>query len=79
MATRIIDVGGQDPSERNSPIAPQDDVEMLYLRQESPGDAVCYFNDVPYEHGTLVKSGTVVLRCDRGLWIEAGPSDPDNP
>lgn len=79
MNSSISDVGDQDPSERNSPIAAEEDEETPYLRQDVPGDAVCWFNNVAYANGSYVKSGTAVLRCDRGIWIEAGPADPANP
>jgi hypothetical protein len=75
----ISDVGDQDPDERNSPIAAEEDEETPYLRQDVPGDAVCWFNNVSYAIGSYVKSGTVVLRCDRGIWVEAGPADAANP
>jgi hypothetical protein len=75
----IPDVGDQDPAEPNSRIAAREDGETPYLRQHVPGDTVCYFNDVRYSHGSFVKSGTVILRCDRGIWVEAGPADADNP
>jgi hypothetical protein len=79
VAADIRDVGAQDPTGKNSPVAWEDSVETQFLRQESPGEPVCYFNNTAYEHGTVVKSGTSILRCDRGIWIEAGPADPDNP
>lgn len=79
MNTIPADVGAQDPAARNSPIAGEEDDEVPFLRQAVPGDAVCWFNDVSYEHGAFVKSGTVILGCDRGIWIESGPADPENP
>lgn len=79
MSTGIPDVGDQDPEGRNSPIAAEDDEETQFLRQEVPGDAACWFNDVPYTDGSFVKSGTAILRCDRGIWIESGPADTENP
>lgn len=79
MNSSIPDVGDQDPAERNSPIAAEEDEETQFLRQDVPGEAVCWFNDVAYEHGAYVKSGTVILRCDRGIWIESGPADAENP
>lgn len=78
-AEQIPDVGAQDPERRNSPIAEEGDEDMEVLRQEVPGDAVCYFNDQTYWHGSYVRSGTALLHCDRGLWVSVGSSDPDNP
>ncbi|HYW75280.1 MAG TPA: hypothetical protein VFA48_01445 [Gammaproteobacteria bacterium] len=75
----VPDVGAQDPERRNSPIVEDDSEELEALREESDAEAVCYFNEQTFWHGTYVRSGTVVLRCDRGLWIPLGSSDPDNP
>lgn len=79
MSDGILDLGAQDPELRNSPIAWEGDEETETLRESVPGEAVCFFNGTAYEQGTLVKSGGSILRCQYGLWIEAGPSDPDNP
>jgi hypothetical protein len=79
MSNGVIDVGAQDPELRNSPIADETDEDMEALRETIPGDDFCYFNGTPYENGALVKSGTVRLRCDYGIWVPAGPGDPDNP
>jgi uncharacterized protein DUF1496 len=34
--------------------------------------AGCYFNDVRYAEGAHVMSGATRLRCERGIWVEAG-------
>jgi len=65
----IADVGAQDPEQRNSPIALESDVETVLLREEIPGEPFCYFNDEAFPHDAVVKSGTLRLRCDRGIWI----------
>ena len=75
----ILQLGAQDPELRNSPIAEEGDEDTETLRESVPGDPVCYFNDTPYSNGTVVKSGEILLRCDYGLWVPAGPSDPGNP
>ncbi len=77
--SEVPDVGAQDPTERNSPVAWEGSEETQFLRQEVTGEPVCYFNEQPFEHGAVVKSGTSILRCDHGIWIEAGPADSDNP
>jgi hypothetical protein len=74
-----VDVGVPDPELRTSPIAEETDDETETLRQEVPGEAVCYFNNKSFKTGAYIKSGTSILRCDYGIWIPAGPSDPDNP
>lgn len=81
MVDRISapDVGSQDPALRNSPIAEEGAEEAEALRQGTPAGPVCYFNDNAYRDGMYVRSGGLLLRCDRGLWVPVGPSDPDNP
>jgi hypothetical protein len=79
MNPQIPDLGAQDPETRNSPVAWETDEDTDALRESMPGGPVCYFNGQSFEHDTVVKSGTALLRCDRGLWVPAGPSDPDNP
>lgn len=74
-----VDVGAPDPELNTSPIAEDIDEETEVLRQEVPGEPVCYYNDKSYATGDYVKSGTAVLKCDYGIWIPAGPADPDNP
>lgn len=73
-----VDVGAPDPELNTSPIADENDEETDVLRQEVPGEAVCFFNSQSYPTGTYVKSGTSLLKCDYGVWVPAGPSDPDN-
>jgi hypothetical protein len=75
----IPDVGAQDPESRNSPVLSPIDDEFDTLRQEVPGDAVCYFNGTAFADGSYVRSGTGVLRCERGIWVPAGGADSDNP
>ena len=75
----VQDVGAQDPELHNSPIAEEALEEDPTLRQQVGETDVCYFNDEVFENGTIVQSGTTLLRCDRGLWVSAGSSDPDNP
>ncbi|MGB5457400.1 MAG: DUF1496 domain-containing protein [Gammaproteobacteria bacterium] len=73
------DVGVADPELNTSPIADEADDETEVLRQEMPGEPVCYFNNKRYKTGDYIKSGTSILKCDYGIWIPAGPADPDNP
>ena len=66
-------VGTADPERKNSPI--QTDPEQSFeLLREQVGDeaAGCYFNDVEYAEGALIMSGRTRLRCERGIWVEAG-------
>lgn len=73
---RTVDVGAQDPELRNSPIADEGDEDTEALRETIPGAPVCYYNGVAYSHGTIIKTGTSALRCERGLWVRAGSTDP---
>ena len=73
------DVGAPDPELNTSPIAEEGGDETEVLRQEVPGEPVCYFNNQSFPTGAYIKSGTSILKCDYGIWIPAGPADPDNP
>ena len=73
-------VGTADPERRNSPV--QTDPEQSFeLMQVQIGDeaAGCYFNDRYYAEGRCVLSGTTYLRCERGIWVEAGSQVPVPP
>lgn len=73
-------VGAADPEHRNSPI--QTDPEQSFeLVRDQVGDegAGCYFNDVLYAEGSHVLSGNTYLRCERGIWVEAGSQVPLSP
>jgi len=73
LPSDVPQVGAPDPERRNSPI--QTDPEQSFeLLREQVGDeaAGCYFNDVQYPDGTLIMSGSTCLRCERGIWVEAG-------
>lgn len=77
---RLPDVGAMDPELRNSPIVDElDDEEAETVRLQVPGDSVCYFNGQPFAHGEAVISGTQILRCHHGIWVDGGPADPTNP
>lgn len=79
MTPPTPDVGDQDPTRRNSPIVRQDDFEAGPPTRDLPEEARCFYNAVAYPHGSYVKSGTALLRCDSGVWVEAGPADAANP
>jgi hypothetical protein len=74
-----IEVGLQDPGLQNSPIAweNEEDAEATWTAAEEV--PACYFNDVVYPDGTIIKSGNAFLECQRGLWVPVASSDPDNP
>lgn len=73
------DVGAADPELNTSPVAEENSDDIEVLRQEIPGEPVCYFNDRSFANGAYIKSGTAVFKCDYGIWIPAGPADPENP
>ena len=72
-------VGDQDPELRNSPIADENDEFEYDVHENVSGLSSCFFNDKEYSHGSFVRSGSALLRCDRGVWVVAGSGDPDNP
>jgi len=79
MNRPTLDLGAQDPERKNSPIASEIDDDTETPREAMSEEPVCFFNDEAYAHGTVIKSGTALLRCDFGLWVPAGPSEPWNP
>jgi Protein of unknown function (DUF1496) len=72
-------VGDQDPELQNSPIADENDEFEYDVHENVSGLSSCLFNDKRYAHGSFVRSGSALLRCDRGVWVVAGSGDPDNP
>ena len=75
----IPNVGAIDPELETSPIAEELHEDSETLRLAVPGGAVCYFNSQPFNSGDVVRSGTVLLACRAGIWVELGPADPNNP
>jgi hypothetical protein len=76
MKTRTQQVGAADPERKTSPVAWEADEDTETLRESVPDEAVCFFNDRTYDHGTVVKSGGVLLRCDHGIWLPGDDSEP---
>jgi len=79
LSSSVPNVGSQDPELQNSPVAEPFEEEFEVIRQEVEGAQYCYFNGVSYQSGSYVRSGTELLVCDKGLWVNQGNSDPDNP
>jgi hypothetical protein len=79
MTQQVRDLGAQDPELRNSPVAWESEEDTETLRESVPGEPTCFFNGSAYGQNTVIKSGSTLLRCDYGLWVPAGPSDPSNP
>jgi hypothetical protein len=74
----IPQVGAQDPTLKNSPIAEEEDEETDVLLQEVPGATVCHFNGTEYPNGAFVRSGATLLKCRYGVWMDEGSADPQN-
>jgi len=72
-------VGSPDPELNTSPIAEEMDEEYDVVKQEVPGEPVCYFNNKSYKTGQYVCSGNARLHCNYGVWVREGSCDPDNP
>jgi hypothetical protein len=70
-----IDLGSPNPELKNSPIINNINDEQEMIEPEIPEERICYFNGESYAHGTYIKSGTIILQCDRGAWIEADMPD----
>jgi hypothetical protein len=79
MKTESPILGSQIPELKNSPIAWEGDDDTEALRETLPSEPVCFFNDREFKHGAIVSGEGVRLRCERGVWVPAGPGDPENP
>jgi len=72
MKTQTPQVGAPDPDRRTSPIFDEDENEELSPDLELE-TGVCYFNDVAYQIGQYVRSGSELLHCEeRGVWVRTG-------
>lgn len=73
-------VGAPDPERRNSPVQTDPD-QSFELVRDQVGDEPrgCYFNDQWYGEGSHVLSGSTYLRCEAGIWVEAGTQVPISP
>jgi hypothetical protein len=79
MKGHAAQLGAQDPERKNSPVAWETDEDVEALRESIPDEPTCFFNDRAYAHGTVVGSGSVLLRCDNGIWVPAGPGESGKP
>jgi hypothetical protein len=75
----LRNVGAIDPKLKTSPVLEEMAEESYELRHQVPERSVCYFNGETFASGQLVRSGTAVLECREGVWVEIGPSEPRNP
>jgi hypothetical protein len=76
MTRRTKQLGAVDPERRTSPVAWEADDDTETLRESVPDEAVCFFNDLVYDHGTVIESGNTRLRCDHGIWLPADDAQP---
>jgi hypothetical protein len=79
MTTSPPELGSPDPERKTSPVAWEADEDTETLRAAVPDEALCFFNDRPYGDGTIGRSGNTLLRCDRGVWVPAGPAGGTKP
>jgi len=66
----IRNVGAPDPERRTSPIVAELEEEPELIPQVSPAEAVCYFNDTAYANDSFIRSGSMILKCRNGVWVE---------
>ena len=81
MTDRIhaLQVGAPDPELRNSPIVEEGDEDFEVAAQSLAEEPACYFNGRAYRTDQFVCSGSELLRCTRGVWVQEGSCAPDNP
>jgi len=75
----VVQVGAPDPELHNSPVVEETAEEYETAAQALPDQPQCYFNGCRYPQDQLVCSGSELLRCGRGVWIQAGSCDNTNP
>ena len=76
-ARQLPQVGVADPERRNSPVHTDPEESFELLREQVGETTACYFNDVSYPDGAYVQSGSTVLRCERGIWVDMGTKIPE--
>jgi hypothetical protein len=76
VATSIDSAGGHAGSRT---IAGEEDEETDVVRQQVADEPVCFFNGVSYRNGDFVASGSQVLECSEGVWVDSGSTDTRNP
>ena len=79
VTKHTIDIGAADPELNTSPIAEENDELTDILRQQVPGEPMCFFNNQGFTNGDYIISGSTRLKCDYGIWIPSGPANTDNP
>ena len=63
-------VGAPDPELKNSPIVDEWEAdEQASSRDVELEAGACYFNGRAFATGDYVRSGSEVLKCDRGVWL----------
>ena len=73
-------VGAPDPELKTSPIVEDINEDNAVLAQEVEDLPYCLFNNVSFDDGEYVCSGSgALLHCEKGLWGSMGGCDPDNP
>ena len=77
--SKLPQLGAMDPELQNSPFADELDEDIETVRQQLPGEPVCYFNGRAFANDEFVCSGSRVLHCRYGVWVDAGSADRDNP
>ncbi len=79
-AHKPTQVGAPDPELKTSPIVEAVDEAGDEILPELEDYPLCYFNSISYPEGAYVCSGSgELLRCEKGVWVQMGSCDPDNP
>ena len=76
---QVQEVGDPDHEQPISPIDEEADEDKDAAGQVLREDAECYINSRRYPEGQFVRSGTELLQCMRGTWVQQDPGDPANP
>lgn len=71
------ELGTPDPNLRTSPILQPVELEPPPTVDDNTTLPVCFFNGEEFDHGSYIRSGDTVLRCEGGVWA-ALPRDDDD-
>ena len=73
-------IGAPDPELKTSPILDELGEDFDDLVQDVEGIPDCYFNNIAYADQAYICSGSgALMRCEKGVWVQKGGCDPDNP
>lgn len=72
-------LGTPHPDLRTSPVLMPFELEERPTADDNTTLPACYFNGEVFDHGSYIRSGDSVLRCEAGVWAVLPRDDDDFP